>query len=137
MDIIPYMIPCISVGWQVITYILKLDMGFKTLHEMDTIVNVSSANYGRVGFGLLVATRMAQLMFLGFLGNPSLGLASMNGLLVFFGLLMVVVLSLHCERDNALGDKGKLRLVSRLHFVSISWILLCYTSHPNHLLLCL
>ena len=71
MDIIPYTIPCISVGWQVITYSLKLDMGFKTLHEMDTIVNVSSENYGRVGFGLLVATRLAPLMFLGF-GKPKL-----------------------------------------------------------------
>ena len=60
-------------------------MGLKTLHEMETIVNVSSEKYGRVGFGLLVATRMAPLMFLGF-GQPNLRLGSINGSLVSLGL---------------------------------------------------
>ena len=42
---------------------------------------------------------------------------------------MVVVSTLHREGDNALGDKGKLRLVSRLHFVFVLWLLHFHTSH--------
>ena len=112
MDIIPYTIPCISVGWKVITYSLKLDMGFKTLHEMEPIVNFSNANYGIVGFVLLVATKLLPSIFLGVWGSPRLGLGSTNSLVISLGMLMVVVLALHYEGGNALGDEGKLRLVS-------------------------
>ena len=104
-------------------------MEFKTLHEMETIVNVSNANYGIVGFGLQVSTWLASLMFLGVCGSPSLGLGFTNSLVISLGMLMVVVSSMHCEGNNALGDEGKLRLVSRLHFVFVSWLLCCHTSH--------
>ena len=106
-------------------------MGFKSLNKMETIVNVSNVNYGIVGFGLLVATRIAPLMFIGVWGSPSLGLGSTNSLFISFGLLMVVVLALHCEGGNTLGDKGKLRLVSCLHSMFVSWLIRCHTSHPR------
>ena len=72
-------------------------MGFKSLHEMETIVHVLNTNNGIVGFGLLVATRVAPLMLLGVWGSPSLGLGSTIHLVILLGLLMVVVLALCCE----------------------------------------
>ena len=64
-------------------------MGFKTVNEMETIISISNANHGIVGFGFLVATRLAPLMFLGVWGSPSLGLGSMNDFVIFLGSLMV------------------------------------------------
>ena len=64
-----------------------------------------------MGFGLVVANRLAPLMFLGVWGIPRLGICSMNSLVILLGLLMVVVSALCCEGGNALGDEGKLRLV--------------------------
>ena len=87
-------------------------MGFKSLHEMETIIKISNANYGIVGFGLLVSTRLVPLMFLWVWGSQSLGLGSMNSLFILFSMLMVVVSTLCCEGGNALGDKGKLCLIS-------------------------
>ena len=80
-------------------------MGFKYLHEMETI-NVSNENYGIVGYGLLVCTRLAPLMFLGVWGSPSLGHGSTNILFISLGLLMVVVLALSCEGGNTGGNLG-------------------------------
>ena len=57
-------------------------MGFKSLHEMETIVNVLNAKYGIVGFGLLVSTKMVSLMVLGVWGIPSLGLGSISDLVI-------------------------------------------------------
>ena len=81
-------------------------MGFNTLHELETIVNVSNANYGIVGFILLVATRLSPLMFLGVWGSPSLGLGSTNSLVISLGLLMVVVSALRYEGGNVGGNIG-------------------------------
>ena len=69
-------------------------MGLKTLHEMETIINVSSEKYGRVGFGLLVTTRMAPLMFLGF-GQPKLR-AWLHEWFIHFSLSVEVVVSTLC-----------------------------------------
>ena len=70
-------------------------------------------------------------MFLGVWRSPSLGLGSTNGLLILLGLLMVVVSTMRCEGGNAPGDEGRLCLVSWMHFKSVSWLLLRYTSHPH------
>ena len=112
-------------------------MGFKSLHGNGDHDIVTNANYVKVGFGSLVDTRLAPLMFLGVWGSPSLGLGSTNNLVISLGLWMVVVLALCCEGGNALGDEGKLRFVSWICFMSVSWLLICYNSHPHRLWLCL
>ena len=40
-------------------------MGFNTLHGKGDHDIVSNENYGKVGFGLVVATRIVPLMLLG------------------------------------------------------------------------
>ena len=87
-------------------------MGFKSLYEMETIVKVSTVNYGVVGFDLLVATTMVPLMLLGVWGIPRLGLGSTNNLVISLSMWIVVIFALHYEGGNALGDEGKLHLVS-------------------------
>ena len=83
-------------------------MGFKTLHEMETIFNVSKANYEKVGFGLVIDMRLVPLMLLGVWGSASLGLGSTNSLVISLGLWMVVVSALHCEWRRRPGYEGKL-----------------------------
>ena len=106
-------------------------MGFKSLHEMETIVNVSNVNYGILGFGVLVATGMAPLMLIGVWGIPRLGFGSTNNLVISLSMWIVVIFALHYEGGNALGDEGKLHLVSSMHSMFVSWLLLCHTSHPH------
>ena len=82
-------------GWRDITYGFgSYAMGFKTLHEMETIVNEMTSNYGDVGFGLIMDTMLAPLMHLGIWGSLSSGLGSMNDLVISLGLWMVLVLAL-------------------------------------------
>ena len=87
-------------------------MGFKSLYEMETIVNVSNVNYGIMGFGLLVATRMVPLMLLMVWGIRILGLGSTNNLVISLSMWIVVIFALRYEGGNTLGDEGKLHLVS-------------------------
>ena len=57
--------------------------------EMETSDNVKFVNYGDVGFGLILDTRMAPLMHLRVLGSPSLGLSSTSDLVILLVSLMV------------------------------------------------
>ena len=112
-------------------------MGFKSLHGNGDHDIVGNANYVKVGFRLSVDTRLVPLMLLGVWGSPSLGLGCMNSLVISLNLWMVVISALHYEGGNAQGDKGKLHFVSWLCFMSVLWLLICYTSHPHRLWLCL
>ena len=57
--------------------------------EMETSVNETTSNYGDVGFGLIVDTKLVPLMLLEVWGSPILGLVSTNDLVILLGLLMV------------------------------------------------
>ena len=57
---------------------------------MDTIVIATKPNYGSVGFGWEVDTRLAPLMLLGDCGRPNIGFAFHDGMpfhLVVYGLV--------------------------------------------------
>ena len=84
-------------------------MGFKTLHGMETNVNETIVNYGDVGFGLIMDTRLAPLMHLGVWGNPSLGLGSTNDLVILLGLLMVWSWICAVDGEDSLVNEGMLR----------------------------
>ena len=64
-------------------------MGFKTLHGMENNVKEMIVNYGDVGFGLIMDTRLAPLMHIGVWGSPRLGPGSTNDLVILIGSLMV------------------------------------------------
>ena len=49
--------------------------GLRPCMEMETNANEMIVNYGDVGFGLIMDTRLAPLMRLRVWGSPSLGLA--------------------------------------------------------------
>ena len=61
-------------------------MGFKTCMMRETNVNETNPNYGIVGFGSIMVTRLVLLMLLGVWGNPSLGLGSTIHLVISLGL---------------------------------------------------
>ena len=84
-------------------------MGFNTLHGMVTNANEAMVNYGDVGFGLIVTTRLAPLMLLRVWGSPSLGLGSMSDLVI--SLVSLMVWSWFCAEDggDSLVNEGMLR----------------------------
>ena len=84
-------------------------MGFKALHGNGDHDNVTFVNYGDVGFGLIMDTRLAPLMHLGVWGNPSLGLGSMNDLVILLGSLMVWSWICTVDGSNSMVNKGILR----------------------------
>ena len=98
-------------------------MGFKILNEMETIVNVSNANYGIVGFGFLVATRLVPLMFLGVWGNPSLGLGSTSNLVISHVLLIVWSWLCTDDEGDTLVNEGKLRWFHGSVWCLFSWLI--------------
>ena len=69
--------------------VLTYAMGFNTLHGMVTNVNEAMVNYGDVGFGLILDTKLAPLMHLGVWGNPRLGIRSTSKLVISLVLLIV------------------------------------------------
>ena len=81
-------------------------MGFKTLHGIETNVNETIVNYGDVGFGLIVETRLAPLMHLRVWGSPSLGLGSMNELVILLGSLMVWSWLCVVDGGDSMVNKG-------------------------------
>ena len=52
--------------------VLTYAMGFKALHGNGNHDNVTFVNYKGMGFGWIVDTRLASLIFLGIWGIPSL-----------------------------------------------------------------
>ena len=84
-------------------------MGFKTLHGMETNVNETIVNYGYVGFGLIMDTRMVPLMRLRVWGSPSLGLGSTNDLVILLGLLMVWSWLCAVDGSKSMVNEGILR----------------------------
>ena len=83
-------------------------MGFKTLHGMETKVNETIVNYGDLGLGLIIDTRMALLMHLGVWGSPSLGLGSTKDLVILNGLLMVWYWLCVVDGGDSMVNKGML-----------------------------
>ena len=83
-------------------------MGFKTLHGMETNVNEMIVNYGDVGLGLIMDTMLAPLMHLGVWGIPSLGLGSMNDLVILLSSLMVWSWLFAVDGVDSLVNKGML-----------------------------
>ena len=80
-------IPCNKIwGGEYIIWFERYIMGFKTLHGKQTIDIESISNYRFVGFGMVVDTKLASLMHLGFWGSPILGLSSMNVWVISLGL---------------------------------------------------
>ena len=60
---------------------------------METNVNITSPNYGRVGFELEVDTRLAPLMVLGDRGRPNIEFGFHDGFsfrLVVWGLVFAL-----------------------------------------------
>ena len=88
--------------------VLTYAMGFKTCMANGDHDNVTNANYGNVGFGLIVDTRMAPLMRLRVWGSPSLGLGSTNDLVIFLGPLMVWSMLCIVDGDDTLFNEGML-----------------------------
>ena len=108
MDI-PYMIPCNKHwGGKLYDMVLTYTMGFKTLHGYGDHDNATMENYGDVGFGLILDTKLAPLMHLRFWGNPSLGLGSTNDLVISH--VSLVVWYWPCTKDggDTLVNEGKL-----------------------------
>ena len=104
------MIPCKKHwGGKLYHMVLTYVMGFKALHENGDHDKVMFVNYGDVGFGLIVATRMAPLMLLRVLGSPILVLGSMNDLAIL--LVSLMVWSWICTKDggDTLVNEGKIR----------------------------
>ena len=94
MDI-PYMIPCKkNWGGKLYDMVLTYAMGFMALHGNGDHDNVMFVNYGDVGFGLIVATRLVPLMLLRVWGIPILGIGSISDLVISLVSLMVLVLAL-------------------------------------------
>ena len=83
-------------------------MGFKTLHGMETNVNEMIVNYGYVGFGLIMDTRMVPLMRLDIWGSLILGLGSMNDLVILLGSLMVWSWLCVVDGGDSLVNEGML-----------------------------
>ena len=77
--------------------------------EMEPNVNVTKENYGNVGFGWIVGTRMAPLMLLGVWGSPMLGLGSTNVLVISLGLWRVCSHLCALNGDDALVIEGRIR----------------------------
>ena len=82
-------------------------MGFTTLHGMETNVNETIINYGNVGFGLIMDTRLVPLMRLVVWGSPSSGLGSRNDLVIFLGMWMVCYQIYAMNGDDALVNEGR------------------------------
>ena len=59
------------------------------MRRETNVVNEMNPNYGIVGFGLIMVTRMVPLMLLGVWDIPSLGLRSIINLVISLGLWMV------------------------------------------------
>ena len=83
-------------------------MGFKALHGNGDHDNVTLVNYRGMGFGWIVDTRLAPLMLLGVWGRPSLGIGSMNDLVILLGSLMVWSWLYAMNGGNFLVNKGML-----------------------------
>ena len=81
-------------------------MGFKTCMENGDHDNVTNPKYGIVGFGLIMVTRLEPLMLLGVWGSPSLGLGSMNYLVISLGLRMVWFCAVN--GDDTLVNEGRI-----------------------------
>ena len=84
-------------------------MGFNTLHGMETNVNETIVNYGYVGFGLIMDTRLEPLMRLGLCGSLSLALGSMNDLVILIGSLVVWSWLYTVDGGDSLVNEGMLR----------------------------
>ena len=59
------------------------------MRRATNAVNEMNPNYGIVGFGLIMVTRMVPLMLLGVWYSPRLGLCSTINLVISLGLWMV------------------------------------------------
>ena len=77
--------------------------------EMETNDHEAIVNYGDVGFGLIMYTRLVPLMHLRVWGSPSLGLGSMNDLVIFLGSLMVWSWLYGVDGGESLLNEGMLR----------------------------
>ena len=87
---------------------LTYAMGFKALHGNGDHNNVTFVNYGDVGFGLILDTKLEPLMHIRVWFIPSLGLVSMSDLAI--SLVSLMVWSWLCAEDggNTLDNEGKL-----------------------------
>ena len=59
------------------------------MRRETNVINEMNPNYGIVGFGLIMVTRMVPLILLGVYDSPSLGLGSTIHLVISLGLWMV------------------------------------------------
>ena len=71
--------------------------------------NEAIVNYGDVGFGLIMDTRMEPLMHLRVWVIPSLGLGSTNDLVILLGSFMVWSWLCTMDGGDSLVNEGMLR----------------------------
>ena len=83
-------------------------MGFKALHGNGDHDVVTFVNYGDVGFGLIMDTRLVPLMHIGVWGSPSLGPGSTNDLVILLGSLMVWSWLCTLDGGDSLANEGML-----------------------------
>ena len=93
--------------------------------EMETNDNEAMVNYGDVGFGLIVATRLAPLMHLGFWGSPILGIGSMRDLVISLLSLMVWSWLYAEDGGDTLVNEGMLRWFHGSVLLFDSWLDCC------------
>ena len=73
--------------WSVNIWLNHIILGFKFCMAMETIVIATKPNYGSVGFGWELDTKMVPLMLLGDRGRPNIGFGFHDGLSFHFGFL--------------------------------------------------
>ena len=111
--------------------VLKIKtMGFKTCMRRETNVNETNPNYGIVGLGSIMVTRMVPLMLLRVSGSPRLGLGSTIHLVISLGLWMVGYWLCTVNGGDSLVKRGKFSLGCNSITVSFIFLLKLYTSHP-------